>query len=121
MYFTDQEKAAIVQLAKLVTIADGEIKPVEIALTKAEMDRIGVTNVEATLKAADNMDFGTACSIVSKMTPAEKKYVCAMTGTLIAADLDITESEKAIWGLLYNLCDFPQMSFKEAIEYMANL
>jgi hypothetical protein len=44
-----------------------------------------------------------------------------MTGALIAADLEITKSEEAIWSLLYKLCDFPVMNFKEAIDYMANL
>lgn len=121
MYFTDRERAAIVKLIKLVTCADGEIKPVEILISKGEMERIGVTNVDAVLKAADDMDFGTACSVVSQMTASEKKYVCAMTGALIAADLEITKSEEAIWSLLYKLCDFPVMNFKEAIDYMANL
>ena len=35
--------------------------------------------------------------------------------------MDITESEKAIWGILYKLCDFPSMSFADAIDYMANI
>ena len=121
MYFNDQQKAAIVKLEKLIVAIDGKLEKNEGLVMAGEMQRIGITDPKPVLDVADAMDFGTACSIVSKLSYSDRKYVCAVLGTIIAADFDIDEAETKMWSLLSALCDFPEMTIKQSVEYLANL
>ena len=121
MYFTDQEKAAIVKLAKLMIAIDGKFEKNEGIVMANEMIRMGITDPKPILAASDAMEFGAACSVVSKMSSTEKKYVCSVLGTIIAADYDIDETETKMWTLMSVLCDFPEMTIAQAVEYLAKL
>lgn len=121
MYFTNQEKAAIVKLEKLMVAIDGKLEKNEGIVMAHEMQRMGVTDAKAVLEAADAMDFGTACSIVSKLSASDRKYVCAVLGTIIAADYNIDSTETKMWSLLTVLCNFPEMTIAQAVEYLAKL
>jgi hypothetical protein len=121
MYFTETERVAIVKLTQLIIAADGKVKDIEVAVVAREMHRMGISNAQPVLTASNEMDFGTACSIVSKMSAAEKRYVCAVMGAIIAVDLDIDETETDMWSLISLLCDFPEMTITEALGYLSNM
>lgn len=100
---------------------DGKFEKNEGIVMANEMIRMGITDPKPILAASDAMEFGTACSVVSKMSSTEKKYVCSVLGTIIAADYDIDETETKMWTLMSVLCDFPEMTIAQAVEYLAKL
>ena len=57
---------------------------------------------------------------IATMSDAQKRYVCAYLGMLMAIDGDIDDKEKALWKLVSTICDLPTMSIADAIDYMTN-
>ena len=121
--FTDREKSAIICLTKLMVLADGRLAENEKKVLAMESLRFGVNGVNAQRLEADAnaMKFGDACSVVGLMTSDEKKYVCALLGALMTVDRDIDDKELALWTLISYAAGLPDMTPKQAVEYMAKL
>ena len=120
--FSKQEMAAIIQLAGAMGAADGEVHPNELAMMANESNRFGISNEElkSLLDKASTMDGGAAIATIATMTDAQKRYVCAYLGALMAIDGEIDNKEMALWKLVSTLCKLPTMTIKDAITYMAN-
>ena len=58
MTFSGQELTAIIKMAKSMVMADGKIKPAEIAVMTRELMRFGILQdqVDLLLKASDSID-----------------------------------------------------------------
>ena len=121
MTFTSIEMSAIAKLALAMAGADGKVDKSELTYIALEMARFGVKDADPILKGADEMDPTIALSIVSKMTPKEKKYVAAYLGTVMAVDGNINEKELSLWRLSSTLCGLPTMNIQEAINHIKTM
>lgn len=122
LQFSRQEMAAIIQIAGAMAGADGEAHPNEkkMMLNEAKRFNIDADEFSILLNIASNLEGTDALATISTMTDAQKRYVCAYLGTLIAIDGDVDDKERALWQLISTLCKLPTMSIIDAIEYMAN-
>ena len=102
--------------------ADGEAHPNEMKMISNEALRFGVSanDFKVLLNKASDMKGDMALANIALMNDAQKRYVCAYLGTLMAIDGDIDDREKALWSLVSTLCELPTMSIADAIKYMAN-
>ena len=119
MIFTNQELGAILKMATVMADADGKVTNEETALMFVELVRFGVVSedkVKIVINESSKLTSTEACSIISKMTNEEKKYVTAYLGAIICADGKIEDSEIKAWSLISSICDLPRMSIKEALE-----
>jgi len=123
MHFNGLEISAITKLAKAMVMADGKVKKIEIAVMTNELQRFGVQGdqLQTLLAAGDAMEMTQAMAVVSGLDYQHKKYVSAYLGTIMAADMDIDDTEMALWRLISTLCELPTMNVQEALEIMANL
>jgi len=123
MIFSGLEISAILKLAKAMVVADGKVEKIELAVVQNEIQRFGVkpASLQSLLKTCDAMDMSQALSIVSGLGYENKRYVAAYLGTIMAADMNIGESEMALWRLISTLCGLPTMNVAQAIEIMASL
>ena len=122
LQFSRQEMAAIIQIAGAMAGADGEAHPNEkkMMINEAKRFNIDADEFSSLLNIASNLEGTDALATISTMTDAQKRYVCAYLGTLIAIDGDVDDKERALWQLISTLCKLPTMSIADAIEYMAN-
>ena len=123
MTFSGQELTAIIKMAKSMVMADGKIKPAEIAVMTREFMRFGVLQdqVDLLLKASDNIEASQAVALIARMDEERKKYVASYLGVIMASDGDIDDNELALWTLISTLCGLPTMTVMEAINNMKNL
>lgn len=122
-YFTDLEKSAIINLSKLMVLADGKIDEEEKRALVIESLRIGVSpeNAAKIENTATSLEPSEACNIISKMTAEEKKYVAALLGSLMIVDGNIDDTEMRLWQLVSTICNLPTMNAVQALKYMADL
>ena len=120
--FSRQEMAAIIQIAGAMAGADGKAHPNELKMMANEANRFGIsdTDFKTLLSNASSMDSGAAIAEIATMNDAQKRYVCAYLGTLMAIDGEIDNKEKALWQLISTLCKLPTMNIADALAYMAN-
>lgn len=123
MTFSGQELTAIIKMAKSMVMADGKIKPAEIAVMTREFMRFGVLQdqVDLLLKASDSIEASQAVALIARMDEERKKYVASYLGVIMASDGDIDNNELALWTLVSTLCGLPTMTVMEAINNMKNL
>lgn len=123
MIFTNQEMAAILRMAQVIANADGKVTNEEMALMALELARFGVTQEKSKLiiLIAQELEASDAVLIIARMNHEEKRYVTAYLGTMICADGNIDKKELILWASISEICNLPQMSIKEAIEYMKNI
>lgn len=123
MTFSGQELTAIIKMAKSMVMADGKIKPAEIAVMTREFMRFGVLQdqVDLLLKASDSIEASQAVALIARMDEERKKYVASYLGVIMASDGDIDDNELALWTLISTLCGLPIMTVMEAINNMKNL
>ena len=120
--FNRVEMKAILQIAGAMAGADGRAHPNEMKMMMNECGRFGIDAMEAEilLSEAKNMDVTESMAAIATMTDAQKRYVCAYLGTMIAIDGDIDDKEMALWHLISTLCKLPTMNIADAVKYMAN-
>lgn len=123
MTFSGQELTAIIKMAKSMVMADGKIKPAEIAVMTRELMRFGILQdqVDLLLKASDSIEASQAVALIARMDEERKKYVASYLGVIMASDGDIDDNELALWTLISTLCGLPTMTVMEAINNMKNL
>ncbi len=120
--FNKLEMMSILKMAGAMAGADGKAHPNEIKMMINECIRFGIDAKECDglLSRSTNMEGSEAMATIAMMNDAQKRYVCAYLGTLMAIDGDIDDNEKALWRLVSTLCKLPTMSIADAIKYMAN-
>lgn len=123
MTFSGQELTAIIKMAKSMVMADGKIKPAEIAVMTREFMRFGVLQdqVDLLLKSSDSIEASQAVALIARMDEERKKYVASYLGVIMSSDGDIDDNELALWTLISTLCGLPTMTVMEAINNMKNL
>ena len=123
MTFSGQELTAIIKMAKSMVMADGKIKPAEIAVMTREFMRFGVLQdqVDLLLKASDSIEASQAVALIARMDEERKKYVASYLGVIMASDGDIDDNELALWTLISTLCGLPTMTVMDAINNMKDL
>ena len=123
MTFNGLELTAIIKMAKSMVMADGKIKPAEIAVLTRELMRFGILQdqVDLLLKASDNIEASQAVALIARMDEERKKYVASYLGVIMASDGDIDDNELALWTLVSTLCGLPRMTVMDAINNMKNL
>lgn len=123
MTFSGQELTAIIKMAKSMVMADGKIKPAEIAVMTREFMRFGVLQdqVDLLLKSSDSIEASQAVALIARMDEERKKYVASYLGVIMASDGDIDDNELALWTLISTLCGLPTITVMEAINNMKNL
>lgn len=120
--FNRMEMKAILKIAGAMAGADGKAHPNEVKMMMNECRRFGIDATEAgiILSEVKDMDGADAMAAIATMTDAQKRYVCAYLGTMIAIDGDIDDKETALWQLISTLCKLPTMNIVDAMKYMAN-
>ena len=114
MYFTSQEKQAIVKVAAAMQAADGKSDPREFVLNATIFKKLEIGGDD--FNGAKNLSLLQAASIIANMTSSEKEFISAFLGSIIVADGDIDDKEIALWRLLTSLCEFPTMSLSDATK-----
>ena len=120
--FTKQEMAAIIKMAGMMVAADGVVHQNEKEMMTKEVMRFNIplNDVAILAEKAKTIESDVAIATIAVMTDAQKRYVTAYLGAMIAIDGDIDEKEFALWSLVSQICHLPNMTIAEAIEYMAN-
>ena len=121
--FSYKEMAAIISLARIMSIADGKADKNESIMIANEALRFGISSddLKSLLQQANDMNTIEIVSIIAVMTDAQKRYVTAFLGTLMAIDGDIDDNEMKLWSFVSMACKLPEMNIREAIEIMKNL
>ena len=124
MTFTGNEMAAILKLAKLMAVADGQLTNAERDAIFTDLGSFGITansvHSVALEKMADEMEPVAAIKIVAQMTIEEKKYVCGYMAAVMIADGNIDAKEQAWCTFLPKLASFPTMSIAQAVDFWRN-
>ena len=110
MYFTEEEKKAITNVTLVMILADGKVEKEELLTAFPILKAIGVESLEI----AKDMDEADACSIISRMTDVEKKFVAALLGVIMAVDGDVDAKELTIWQVVSTICGLPTMNVYQA-------
>lgn len=120
--FNRREMMAILKMAGAMAGADGRAHPNEVKMMINECLRFGIDAEESSklLSQSTNMDGSEAMATIAIMTDAQKRYVCAYLGSLMAIDGNIDDNERTMWQLVSALCKLPTMTISDALEYMAN-
>lgn len=120
--FSHKEMAAVIKVAKMMAAADGKLHEAEAAMIAKEAMRFGIARgaMEALLEQSDALDATEALTIISNFNNAEKRYVSAYLGTMMAVDGNIDDKEVELWQFVSLICGLPSMNVHDAISYMSN-
>lgn len=115
--------AAILNMAQVIANADGKVTNQETLMMAIELARFGVSpeKSEFIITLSNNLEASDAVSIISRMTPEEKRYVASYLGALICSDGEIDDNEVRLWSAISQICNLPRISIREALDYMSNL
>lgn len=117
MEFSDKELGAILKVGHAMVEADGRIDPNEVEVLFEGLAEGSINRREELLRMADAMDSVEMISILSGMSECHKRYVAGYLASIMISDNDIDEMEMRLWQLISNLCGFPQMTIREAVEF----
>lgn len=117
MYFTEEEKKAITLVSLKMICADGKVEKEETDISFPILKEIGVESLDI----AKGMSPIEACSIISRMTEVEKKFVAAFLGVIMAIDGDVDEKELTLWQFISSMCNLPSMSVRQAKSDLAEI
>lgn len=114
MFFTSNEKLAIIRVADMMIRADGKSEPIELLGCAAVLQKINITPTEC--DKANSFSGMDALWSIYRMDNEKKKFVCAFLGYLMTIDGDVDHTELALWNLISSLCELPTMTTGEAIK-----
>lgn len=124
MTFTREQMTAIFKTAKLMAAADGTISKSEVDVIFLILNQYGIIKdtVESVLieTLANDMEPAKSIEILSRMTNDQKKYVCGYLAAIMLSDGDINDKEVALWTLVSTMAKFPEMTMREAVDFIAN-
>ena len=120
LQFTHREMAAIIALAKAMALADGSLDKREVSMMSKEALRFGIApdDFMKLLQKSDDMKPEETFAVVAVMNDAQKRYVAAYLGTMMAVDGNIDDAEMTLWNFVSLICKLPTMNIVDAIAYM---
>ncbi|MBR6104067.1 MAG: hypothetical protein IKP81_03330 [Paludibacteraceae bacterium] len=120
LQFARREMSAIITLAKAMALADGELDKREVSMMLKEALRFGITPTDFMnlLQRTDSMELEETFAVVAAMNNAQKRYVTAYLGTMMAVDGNIDDAEIKLWNFVSLICKLPTMNIVDAIDYM---
>lgn len=120
LQFSHREMAAIIALAKAMALADGSLDKREVSMMSKEALRFGIAPKDFMnlLQKSDGMEPEETFAVIAIMNDAQKRYVTAYLGTMMAVDGDIDDAERTLWNFVSLICKLPTMSLVDAISYM---
>ena len=123
LQFTHKEMAAIIALAKAMALADGNLDKREVSMMSKEALRFGIAPNEVMnlLQKSDNMEPEETFAVVAVMNDAQKRYVTAYLGTMMAVDGNINDTERKLWNFVSLICKLPTMNIVDAIAYIQDI
>lgn len=116
MFFTDEEKIAIMRIAFAMASVDENVDKRETALILMLSTQLNMK--ESDLDLAEKLSIPEAGMTIFGMTEEEKCFVCSFLAKIITIDGEIHPSELRLWTILSGFCDFP-ISLPEAIDKFA--
>lgn len=120
LHFSQKEMAAIIAVAKAMALADGNLDKREISMMSKEALRFGIVpdDFMILLRKSDSMEPEETFAVIAEMNEAQKRYVTAYLGTMMAVDGNINDSEMKLWKFVSLICRLPTMTIVNAIEYI---
>ncbi len=112
LFFTREEKAAIMRLAMEMVGIDNDVDKRETALCLLISANLCMDEYE--LDLAETLDFAPSTHIVSNMTKEEKTFVCSFIAKIVAADGNRHPAELKLWNLISSMCGF-HLSLDDAL------
>ncbi len=117
MEFSDKQLAAALKAGHAMVEADGVIDPNEIEILFGGLvDKISSDREELS-RMADAMDSVEMIALLSGLDERQKMYIAGYLASIMISDSDINEMEMRLWRLISNLCDFPRVSVREAVDF----
>lgn len=122
LQFSHREMAAIIKLATMMAAADGQIHDDEKMMIAKEAMRFNLSpeKFQQRTELAQTLKGEEALLIIATMNDAQKRYVTAYLGTLMAIDGKIDDKEETLRSFVSLVCKLPTMSVMDAIHYMDN-
>lgn len=119
MTFTEKQLAAILKQAFVLAKADGKFTDKEKTAFMFELLKFGVSSdrVQSILELADSMDAAESLAAIATLTLEQKKYVNGFFSAVIVSDGNIDDKELTIWSIISALCDLPEMTLAEALNF----
>lgn len=119
MEFQDKELAAALKAGHAMVEADGQVDPNEVEILFGGLvDRLGNdTGRDDLIRMADNMEYVEMLSVLSDMNDGKKRYIAGYLASIMVSDNHIDELEMRLWQMLSNLCSFPRMTLREALDF----
>lgn len=117
MDFSDKELSAMLKAGHAMVEADGRIDPKEIEVLLDGLSDSTQGRHEQLLRMADRMDTVEMISVLSSLDDGHKRYVAGYLASIMISDNDIDEMEMRLWKLISNLCAFPTMTIRQAVEF----
>lgn len=120
LQFSQKEMAAIIALAKAMALADGNLDKREVSMMLTEALGFGIVpdDFMNLLQKSDVMEIEDAFAVISVMNDAQKRYVTAYLGTMMAVDGNIDDAEMKLWNFVSLICKLPTMNILDAIAYI---
>lgn len=118
MKFNGEQMMAIMSVAHVMVLADGQVENEELDVVITHLKRFGVPieDWKLLIQAGDTMEPTHALAVIAAMDSEQKEYVTSLLGAIIIADEDIDDKEVSLWRLITKICKLPTMSISEAVE-----
>lgn len=117
--FQDKQLAAALKAGHAMVEADGRVDPKEVEILFGGLaERLGTAlNRNELVRMADEMETVEMISILSALDEGHKKYIAGYLASIMVSDGDIDDMEMRLWQLLSNLCAFPKMTLRQALDF----
>ncbi len=111
MYFSDQEKVAIVQMLRLMTFADHDITEEEMKIVNTVEYYLKPSS--AAMATINRLKGETLVNRIVEMSTEKRKFLSALMMWVIVGDEQYTTEERALYDNMKDLCQLPDVSSEE--------
>lgn len=119
MTLNARQLAAVVKAGLIVTNADGTAKEEEYKIIVNELSSFNVTSEQGQMliETANGMSVDSMVEILKSLSYDDKKYISGYLVAIIVVDGDVDEDEAKAWQAMCSLCEFPQTTAQDALDY----
>lgn len=116
------ELTAMLSAGMMLSNADGRVANEEKEILLNELTSFNVTREEAEiyLKVAIDMTPEQTVEVLKVMSVEAKKYACGYLAAVMICDGDVAEKELEGWRAFSTVCDFPEMTLGDAVNFWRN-
>ena len=118
MFFSQLEKRAILTFANGMIAADGKVAAKELFAAHSWLKLVGYSDADLSL---DNLEPSQAMTVISNLTYDEKRVVTSILITIMIADGNIDDKERAMINLITSFCKLPEMSAEDVQRTLKDL